>query len=194
MAPRLKHDPKDWIGKKINKLTILEEVPSTYGYPRMVKCECDCGIIRNFLLHIIVNGKTKSCGCINQRSRGKTFHKVGPGQTGLGMLFKNYRYRAKKKNRNFNLTKEEFKELVTQKYHYCGAEPNQIYKYPSIYSMEAREYSAFKYNGLDRKDSNVGYIKENVVPCCWQCNSAKKNWSYEEFKNWLVKVRDYFLK
>jgi len=29
---------------------------------------------------------------------------------------------------------------------------------------------------LDRKDSSIGYCMENVVPCCKECNQAKRDW------------------
>jgi hypothetical protein len=35
--------------------------------------------------------------------------------------------------------------------------------------------------GLDRKDNEQGYIKDNVVPCCKRCNKVKgADFSYEE--------------
>lgn len=34
---------------------------------------------------------------------------------------------------------------------------------------------------IDRKDNNIGYIKENCVACCWKCNSVKGgDLSFEE--------------
>lgn len=38
---------------------------------------------------------------------------------------------------------------------------------------------------LDRKDSNQGYIKTNVVWCCWQANNIKQDLSMEDFKKWI---------
>ena len=35
--------------------------------------------------------------------------------------------------------------------------------------------------GLDRLDNSIGYIEENVVPCCAHCNSIKSNFSVKEF-------------
>ncbi len=37
--------------------------------------------------------------------------------------------------------------------------------------------------GLDRKDNNKGYTKENLIPCCGKCNREKnKRLTYEEYK------------
>jgi hypothetical protein len=38
---------------------------------------------------------------------------------------------------------------------------------------------------LDRIDSAKGYIKSNVVWCCWQANNIKQDLSMEDFKKWI---------
>jgi len=43
-------------------------------------------------------------------------------------------------------------------------------------------------HGIDRVDSQKGYITENIVPCCKTCNLAKHVQSTEEFKQWIVTV------
>ena len=40
---------------------------------------------------------------------------------------------------------------------------------------------SYVYSGLDRVDNSIGYILENVVPCCVTCNSMKMAMSYNEF-------------
>ena len=37
--------------------------------------------------------------------------------------------------------------------------------------------------GCDRLDNNKGHTKNNVVPCCLECNTARNNnFSFEEMK------------
>ena len=37
--------------------------------------------------------------------------------------------------------------------------------------------------GCDRINNDVGHIKTNVVPCCYECNVARgNNFSYDEMK------------
>lgn len=35
--------------------------------------------------------------------------------------------------------------------------------------------------GIDRIDSNIGYIEKNCVPCCYICNMMKNTFSKDEF-------------
>ena len=52
----------------------------------------------------------------------------------------------------------------------------------------------YKYSGIDRVNSEKGYVKNNVVPCCKVCNIAKHNMSQNDFFNWINKVYNYTLK
>lgn len=60
----------DHIGKVFGRLTVMEEV-GRHVYPsgdtrRMFKCSCECGTIKNYKLNSLVNGNTKSCGCLQR--------------------------------------------------------------------------------------------------------------------------------
>lgn len=73
------------IGKKYNRLTILEELPphcridklGKIKKMRMVKCVCDCGNIVIARWSALINGTTKSCSCLRNEnakiSQKKTF-------------------------------------------------------------------------------------------------------------------------
>jgi len=47
-------------------------------------------------------------------------------------------------------------------------------------------------SGLDRKDNNIGYTVENVVPCCTRCNKMKNSYlTYDEMVLiWELRLRD----
>jgi hypothetical protein len=77
------------------------------------------------------------------------------------------RWHSQKVGRKFNLTFSYYKEIISLPCYYCGGE------LPVVGS------------GLDRIDSNKGYIKGNVRPCCKVCNIAKNSMSESEFKAWL---------
>lgn len=91
--------------------------------------------------------------------------KLPDGETAFNKLYYQYQYScAKSRNHKFTLTVNEFRFLVTQNCFYCEKVPSRIKK--------SRE-STFTFNGIDRVDNSVGYIMENCVTCCRECNTKK---------------------
>ena len=60
----------------------------------------------------------------------------------------------------FDLSKEEFNIIISQSCYLCGKETDN-----------------FHTNGIDRIDNNIGYEKNNVLPCCGDCNYMKREFS-----------------
>ena len=100
----------------------------------------------------------------------------GNSKGGFNTLYNTYRFMAKKRNLEFQLTKEEFAELTKENYWYCGRPPSQIRK-----NHKARDY--YLYNGIDRVDNSKGYVSNNCTPCCGMCNKMKNAYSGEDFIN-----------
>jgi hypothetical protein len=70
---------------------------------------------------------------------------------------------AKNKDLGFNITKEQHRYLLSLPCEYCKESLNETG------------------HALDRKDSTVGYLFTNVVPCCYNCNKIKNDiLTYEE--------------
>lgn len=97
-------------GDIYNYLTIIEEVEPSFGSTgikhRMVKCECKCGIIRNFKLHDLRTNNTKSCGCYNTEiitKRNKIYKKLIHSETINYKKSVEYRCLADIKSRCFNI-------------------------------------------------------------------------------------------
>ena len=98
---------------------------------------------------------------------------------------KNYTDKAELRGIPFNLCLSEFRFLIEQECHYCGAPPTQ--------RMEVRYppkpwYIPFLYNGIDRRDNNIGYTLENCLPCCGTCNMMKRDMGYQEFLEHIAKI------
>jgi hypothetical protein len=85
------------------------------------------------------------------------------GQAGLNRLYRQYKRQAK--DRDFQLTLEELKELTSAKCHYCDCEPQQ-----RLHGNSPNSWGEYVYNGVDRINNDIGYVKSNCVPCCWRCN------------------------
>ena len=86
--------------------------------------------------------------------------------------YSNYKAQAKKKNRVFELTFEEFDALTKEPCFYCG-------KHDSI--VRKKRNSSYAGNGVDRKVNDDGYVVGNAVSCCRVCNHMKYNMSVPDF-------------
>ena len=88
-----------------------------------------------------------------------------------------YKRNAKNKNRNLDLTEDEFIEISKQPCIYCGG-----------YSDT---YNGNQFNGIDRFDSNLGYSLNNCVPCCATCNRMKMDLPANEWINKMKQIIKY---
>ena len=178
------HKHKISIGMKFGKLTVKEYVGRREKDNRMLwKCECECGkfkIVASINLLNIISG-VRSCGCARSISKKKP-----KGEATFNAAYHNLVNAAKRKQFTFNLTKQEVKEIHKQNCYYCGDTPKNLY----ISNCDNGDYI---YSGIDRVDSNKGYILGNVVPCCKRCNTAKNDMSVEEFENWLKRVYENYI-
>lgn len=167
---KLKHN---LINRRFGKLTVLERIGSNKNRVVIYKCICDCGNTCTVTASNLTRYKTQSCGCLSENPDRK--------EAALFRLYYRYKSTAKAKNREFSLTQEQFKELVTKPCFYCNSLP------------EREAYTSIKddfilANGIDRVDSSKGYTIENCVPCCITCNKAKTDTDKEEFILWVKKV------
>ena len=68
------------VGEKHNRLTLLEEVEPHITpcgtKQRQVKCLCECGRESIACLHYILNGHTKSCGCLSKEMSADKIRKA----------------------------------------------------------------------------------------------------------------------
>ena len=86
--------------------------------------------------------------------------------------YKVYQNNARNKDRNFDLSEDDFINMTSQPCIYCG-------EYSDTYNGEW-------FNGIDRIDSNLGYSLDNCVPCCAICNRMKMDL---DVNNWIDKMK-----
>ena len=80
---------------------------------------------------------------------------------------------AKRRNIGWNINLEDYTELIKQPCYYCGSQ---------------NESTGV---GLDRvsNDKNIGYSKENTLPCCGVCNQIRgQHLTVEEMKFVMSKL------
>lgn len=113
------------------------------------------------------------CNAIRQGS----YNKLGGHIAARNALWQDYRKGARRRNLEFSVSLNEFEYLTSQRCHYCNRPPQR--------TISVSSGSKYTYNGIDRKDSNLGYVTGNMLPCCFPCNRAKSDMTYEEFLQYL---------
>jgi hypothetical protein len=96
-----------------------------------------------------------------------------------------YKRSAAEKNIPFDLTFDHFLDLIFDDCHYCGLSPRHRVRLTGINLL---------CNGIDRIRSDKGYISDNVLTCCRDCNYSKNILSYNEFIEQTGKIIKFFIK
>jgi hypothetical protein len=186
---------KDLKNQIFSRLTVLRRAENDkYGNAKW-ECQCICGNVIYTLGHSLRNGNTKSCGCLQKEAAKKsnvpTRFKKGRGELPDGLkraLFREYQYRAVKIGVSFEMELENFIQMINKNCFYCDHPP---YNKKISFSNKNR---FFMYNGIDRIDSDLGYIEGNIVPCCKACNLAKSTMKMEEFMVWIKRIYAHLIK
>ena len=182
---------KDLTGQQFNRWTVVNFSHKSQYKESIWFCKCLCGTERLVKGAALINGRSTSCGCyhkelmkliieekINKKSR------LPAGEASFNMLLRIYKKNAKKKNRIFSLSVEDFGRLTKDNCHYCGDKPYRI-------SFGEGTNGAYVYNGVDRIDNEIGYIVTNCVTCCYNCNELKGSSTYQEFIEKIHKISKY---
>ena len=172
---------KEEIGNKYHRLTVVKKVGTAKGRQVLWECVCDCGNKVIVFGTYLRNGHTKSCGCqkIDSASGRRTLY----GGTAFKNLYGIYkRGSAARRNLDFDLTIEEFGNIIDKNCFYCGCPPS------NSHSRDRRSNGPCVYNGIDRVDNNKGYVMDNVVPCCKRCNYMKREMGQEDFIKHIEKI------
>ncbi len=84
-----------------------------------------------------------------------------------------YTRSARDKNLEFKLSLADFTALTEQLCYYCG-------------TVQERGF-----NGIDRQNSEVGYVSDNCVSCCQMCNYMKASLSVDAFLGRIEHILTY---
>jgi hypothetical protein len=158
---------EDLTGKRFGMLTVTSfdrthRTPS--GQWRAYwHASCDCGGQKSVSAESLRRGRCISCGC-QERAPGRS--KAYPGHpTWLSQVWQEYKTGARNRSLSCELTIEQVGELCKSDCHYCGAPPAPRHS--------TLVWGGMVVNGIDRRDSTVGYTIANCVPCCSTCNRMK---------------------
>jgi hypothetical protein len=185
------------IGQKFGKLLVVEVVEerATDGRKK-VRCLCDCGQETIKIFSLLSQSKTISCGCAISENATKQITAVHQKMIDSGKWNKDPKIKTAKHVFEFysdgDLSFEDFMLLSQQNCFYCGGEPSNCYNWyvykKSGFTDFRKENGYFTYNGLDRIDNSRPHDKNNVVPCCANCNRARLARTQQNFIEWIQKT------
>lgn len=168
------------IGDAFDRLTVISI--TRRDKVTFCKCRCVCGNEKTFRYGNLQTGNTFSCGCLKKEQLAIRSRKP-KGVAAINQIWNYYLRNARTRNIVWELSKDEFKDLIFQPCHYCGIKPCTITK--TDYNDQVIN------NGIDRFNNNMGYTSKNSVPCCKMCNLAKNNLSYDVFKEWAQRLANH---
>ena len=175
---------RDLVGQRFNKLKVVSRYGVKGSYRAIAwNCLCDCGeeaIVRGDHL---LNGTIKSCGCYRKSLLENSNISRMPHnyKEALSSKYKSYKWSAHRRKIDFQLKEDEAINLLSSNCFYCGIKPSQ----------ETFHKEIFYYNGIDRVNNEIGYIIDNCVSCCGQCNRAKFTGTVREFSDWIDRTYHY---
>lgn len=173
------------IGDVFSQLTILAELPERYHTYKQYACICSCGNHTTATSVALNHGLKHSCGCLQKKVAAITGKNTYKGQISIiNSLIQDYKKSSHKRNIEYALDIDLFIQLTSDNCYYCGSMPNNEYKNGGCRDI-------YIYNGIDRVNNNLGYIKGNCVSCCKQCNYAKRVMSHDNFVQWIHKTHEY---
>lgn len=158
------------VEKEKGLLVYIKDIPITSPVLVNVSCE-DCNETRVVQYGTLAgrtnssflkNGETICSKCANKRMSGENSGAYKHGN----LLYPMYRNNAKRRGIKFELNIKEFESLIPSKCYYCSEDSN----------------------GIDRWNSDLGYILKNCVPCCKECNFLKNNTNPDLFIERIKKM------
>ena len=141
----------------------IDRMNSTIGYviDNCVSCCAMCNYMKGCLDKDIFIQRVEHIITYNKLAEGKLFPKSFKD---YDTNYLSYKSRSDKKGLQFKMSKCVFDILTNRSCYLCGKQTTKTHQ-----------------NGLDRIDSSIGYIENNVYTCCGNCNYMKNNYSYKYF-------------
>ena len=187
------------VGLRFGRLVALKESP-VMALNRGLKweCVCDCGNKTVSRADSLLDGSSSSCGCGQREAAaatGRASRKRDLRAAALNKMFLRYAHNAKRNNREFSLSIEDFSSLVSSDCVYCGEAPKEVLARTGNFYGENHKIvdSGLRAHGIDRIDNSIGYVVDNCVSCCERCNRSKLTMTVDEFRDMISKQYNHFV-
>jgi hypothetical protein len=152
----------DLTGQTFGRLSVQNRAENSKRGKACWLCRCSCGTEKIVNSDSLKYGGTKSCGCFNKEQLSLIRRKRPFWAT-----YNTLCHKAKKRNIPVELTFEEFTTFTTKTAcYYCGSK--------LTWNMHVKKGDYTGYN-IDRMDNSKGYLKDNCVECCHNCNMGKRD-------------------
>jgi len=182
-------------GMKFGRLKVIRFAYEK-NYKPFFECVCDCGKTVYVDQYNLTRGHSASCGCL--RIERIVASRAVP-DAGFRGLLQQYKVNAKLRKLSWELTEEQFRVLTQSPCYYTGRTPSNKFISSNSRTRKRKhglmpsDGGVYVYNGVDRRDSSVGYTVKNCVACCKDANLAKQSLSHEEFIQLCKEVTKKFL-
>ena len=133
------------------------------------ECLCDCGNIKNVCRSTLINGDSRSCGCLAEELKFKGLNGISHAYWGR------IRSAALKSGREFNISMQYVWDLYEKQNRRCALSNIEIV-------FEKRSHHCINQTAsLDRIDNSKGYIEGNVQWVHKMVNRMKSVFDQEDF-------------
>jgi hypothetical protein len=166
-------------GQTINRLTVEGLAYRDKRHRKFYDFLCACGTRKTLNGALVVSGNTKSCGCLSVER--KLAQRLPNDRGMINQIILQAKRHARSRGLVWELSFTFVDSAVRKPCDYCGDPAGNI-------KINRHNPEGFRYNGLDRVDSSLGYLETNVVPCCWRCNYAKGDMPLDEFRAWAKRL------
>lgn len=179
--PRTETDLSHLVGTKFERLEVLRSVQKRNRNSQRFLCRCDCGNEIEVDYSALRRGQTKSCKCLGVARRREVLMHADRSETAKRGYYAKWKNLVSKRKKPtvMELSYEEWLPLISSNCYYCGKPPNKIFV-PDP-KKNRSDCIPFHHHGIDRKDNDRGYVLDNCVPCCRDCNFAKRTLNDTQF-------------
>lgn len=191
--------PEIQIGQRFERLVVLK-VSDKKGKNGNIyfTCICDCGKIKEISGSNLRLEQTKSCGCYFL-DKAATMNRGEPKEVSFNCLEGLCKASARVRGLFHSLMTKEFRWLIQQNCFWCEKEPApyNVYftkdgKYYKAHHKEWADQQWINVNGIDRVNSDTGYVINNCVPSCTECNYAKRDKTIHEWLTFIERFQPGF--